>query len=886
VSSLLALTLRQIEARLEKLLTKHPEARALAVHSPVRAISQDAVMCRGRPFRIAWCPTALDFRDQLVALEDAEDACVVILTPLDEDALGYDVLARLPHCRLYRTSRWDSIRTAFSARGIDPRLRGYDWLVDLLLERPPPNGYPPAPSGILDLDTAWREVLSQFLGLQEGRVDAADLLTWTLDATKLERFAALTPAARERIAEQLGAKGGSAVGLIVSAVIAGRGADAMALGLVCTVVFATDQADGVLSDAAIRLEPFFGGHTVSAEAGTPLADAARRVADRLAREPSRTGRHQHDRAAVLLSDIRAAGHAGRSRVLVAGFEARLAAASSALLEWALSGSAEDRDCASTAVSAALAHDRAEDEPRRKVRLEMAARLCRWLAKAHRPARDFASAAQEYAVETSYVDWARNALRGGDPATEVAAAYSRLLELVMVRREEENECFAALFRDWNASGSRGESVIRIEQVLTELVGPLMAEAPVLLLVLDGLSFPVNRALCADLARQGWHQMVPEGRTALRPAIAALPTVTDVSRTSLLTGTLARGTAATERAGFAIQPALKEKSQVTKPPVLFHKADLGAGREVPDAVRDALADSGRKVVGLVHNAVDAQLAGSDQVDFDWTLEVLSQVSSYLRIARDSGRAVVVVGDHGHVLDWGTAQRRAEGGDRWRAAGGTIAGDELQFQGGRVRPADESTTVVMTWSEKVRYSGKHNGYHGGASPAEVVVPIAVLVAGQPPNHWIEAPPSEPSWWLDEPVGRASNSITVPAISLNRSADTAASQVDRQPRSPNRQGWINDLFASPIYGAQRRLTGRGAPSDELIRRVLKALDGRDGRLGTVALAQLLGVSAVRMPALVNAARRVLNVDDAQVLSLDPVTGDAFLDLPLLKSRFNLQDQ
>jgi hypothetical protein len=45
-------------------------------------------------------------------------------------------------------------------------------------------------------------------------------------------------------------------------------------------------------------------------------------------------------------------------------------------------------------------------------------------------------------------------------------------------------------------------------------------------------------------------------------------------------------------------------------------------------------------------------------------------------------------------------------------------------------------------------------------------------------------------------------------------------------------------------------------------------------------------MPALVNAARRVLNVDDAQVLSLDPVTGDAFLDLPLLKSRFNLQDQ
>ena len=631
------------------------------------------------------------------------------------------------------------------------------------------------------------------------------------------------------------------------------------------------------------MEPFFGGQTVSVEAGNALANAARRVADRLSREPGRTGRNQHDRAAALLSEIRVTGHAGRSRVLVAGFESRLATASSALLEWAWSGSPEDRDRAATAVSAALAHDRAEDDQRRKARLEMATRLCRWLAKPHQPARDFASAAQQYALETSYVDWARNALRGADPAAEVAAAYSRLLELVTVRREEENERFATLLREWNASGSRGESVIRIEQVLTELVGPIMAEAPVLLLVLDGLNFPVSRALCADLARQGWHQVVPEGRTAVRPAIAALPTVTDVSRTSLLTGTLARGTAATEKAGFAVQPTLKEKSQVTKPPVLFHKADLGAGREVPDAVRDELADAGRKVVGLVHNAVDAQLSGSDQVDFDWTLDVLSQVSSYLRIARDAGRAVVIVGDHGHVLDWGTAQRRAEGGDRWRTAGGTIASDELEFQGGRVRAADGSTKVVMAWSERVRYSGKHNGYHGGASPAEVVVPIAVLVAGQPPNHWIEASSSEPSWWRDEPVSLASDPTAAPAILLNLPANAGASQPDKPARPANRQGWIDDLLASPVYGAQRRLAGRRAPSDELIRRILTVLAGGSGRLGTVALAQSLGVSTPRIPALVKAARRVLNVDEAQILSVNSSTGETILDLPALRRHFNV---
>src|SRR6185312_5258401 len=106
--------------------------------------------------------------------------------------------------------------------------------------------------------------------------------------------------------------------------------------------------------------------------------------------------------------------------------------------------------------------------------------------------------------------------------------------------------------------------------------------------------------------------------------------------------------------------------------------------------------------------------------------------------------------------------------------------------------------------------------ASPAEVVVPVAVLVAGQPPNHWVDAPPTEPSWWLDEPVNLAGNSIASPRILPNSAADSDAPGIDRQVRRPGRQEWIDDLLASPIYHAQRRLVGRGAPSDELIRRIL----------------------------------------------------------------------
>jgi hypothetical protein len=51
-----------------------------------------------------------------------------------------------------------------------------------------------------------------------------------------------------------------------------------------------------------------------------------------------------------------------------------------------------------------------------------------------------------------------------------------------------------------------------------------------------------------------------------------------------------------------------------------------------VRDAVADPAQRVVGVVHNAVDAQLSGSDQLDLEWSSEALRQVSALLRVARD--------------------------------------------------------------------------------------------------------------------------------------------------------------------------------------------------------------------------------------------------------------
>ncbi|NJO35617.1 MAG: PglZ domain-containing protein [Rhodospirillales bacterium] len=150
------------------------------------------------------------------------------------------------------------------------------------------------------------------------------------------------------------------------------------------------------------------------------------------------------------------------------------------------------------------------------------------------------------------------------------------------------------------------------------------------------------------------------------MAALPTVTEVSRASLFSGRLTRGTATSEKRGFAGHPALVQASRAGRPPRLFHKAELEDGGALGGKVRDAIADQAQRVVGVVHNAVDAQLAGSDQLHMCWSPDTLRFLRSLLREARDAGRVVVLTGDHGHVIEGGTTQRSAPGGgDRWRPA-----------------------------------------------------------------------------------------------------------------------------------------------------------------------------------------------------------------------------
>lgn len=901
MSPLLAPDRAEIERALDELLRRDAQARVLAMRSPVKRAWPDFIERQGRRYRVAWCSSELEMRERLSEVE-GEGEGMILLTPLDAAVLAGDIVSRFPRARLEQTDRWSALRNLFKARAVDPRLASYRWLADLLLDQVPSDGYQPASGGVLDLDAAWRAALDQVLGLPEGRGDAAALLQWTLDPFGLDRLTRLSPEARLALADRLGVEGGPAAGLVFRAASAGRGGDALAIALACGVVFGEVEPRAELRDAAVRLEPFLGGVPVDATSGRALAEAGRRVLDRLYRDDLAAARAAETRASVILTDIRAQQAAGLSPALQLGFDGRLREAVDALGRAEGTGHVDDATAAWSCVRDVVNHDRAGENKPRIGRLVMAARLVGWLAGSRPQAvRTFAEATSSYASEGGFVDRARQILRGGDHLPEVASVYARISKAAADRREVENQRFATLLKDWNQAGSYGETPLPIERVLEAVVAPLARETPVLLLVFDGLSLPVWRQLAETVVRLGWAELAPANGSGARVAAATLPSVTEISRTSLLCGRLTRGDQPAERTGFATLPALVAVSRAGKPPVVFHKADLGAGPELGTDVQAAILDPQQRVVGVVHNAVDAQLSGSDQLEIAWSTDDFRQVSALLHAAKLAGRAIVVTADHGHVLEEGTVQVSGGAGDRWRASGGAVANGEIAISGGRVLAPSGATSIVAAWSERLRFAARRSGYHGGAAPQEILVPVAVLSSGAELSGWEPAPPVEPEWWRGS-LGEAIRAhTTAPPTSAPRRRKAEARQVDlfvapsfsgadAPPRqAPQRNdspiggapSWIEALLCSESYAAQRTFAGRTAPPDDRIRALLAALAARGGRMTRAGLAQALGIPMLRLAGFVSAARRVLNLDQAQVLVVEGE--DVVLNEPLLRTQFEL---
>ncbi|MGO8747039.1 MAG: BREX-2 system phosphatase PglZ [Thermoguttaceae bacterium] len=894
-------TFGQIRAQVANIRRKTDDSRVFGICTSGRWTGQALQRFGDETYYIAQCDSMLAMRAVLQE-ELPEAAAKVLVTTLPSDQIDSDIRVRVARRKFYPIDNWQIVKELFQARHIDPRVNDHAWMAERLVELAPLQGYSPVTSGVLDAETVWAILLQRQLGMAIARLDLVDLLKWSMDVEGCRRFrespGEFQQAAKQWIAESAG----PAAEAVLECVRVSQQPEALPVGLALSVVY-NDRSRGKLDRAAGRMERYVGSARLTETVAKKWSSAATEVV-RLHLPDPKLRSEWLQRADQILEAVEAIEHAYLSTTSSRGFDQRLGQYGEALKE-ALSGPITAvPPSVQESYRAVIEHEQArwQWQTRRLERVEMSARLIRWLARQDevRPAdpSSFAEASQHYALRGSFVDWARNTLLGGEPVRELADAYAQLLAQVREIRERQNEQFAKLLRDWIAAGSRPDGIIPIERVLDEVVAPLAGHAPVLVLVIDGMSFAVFREMIEDLTRQDWAEIRPEEHAPAWPGIVALPSVTEVCRTSLLCGRLCQGQANIEKNGFAEHPGLVRACRNGEPPILFHKDALQAGGDMTLAagVIQEIEAPRRRIVGVVINAVDDHLLRGDQLDVRWTGEEIKVLPLLLHEARVAGRLVILLTDHGHVLDCQTQQQKHDSSDRWRPSDGAIIEGEIVIAGERVvLPADHQ--LIAPWSEKIRYGVKKNGYHGGVTMQEAVVPVAVLSARDDlPPGWHEPPVDAPDWWfapLEEHVQVAVEPHVPPKrppkkrpagmLFNTEREESPAEATAAVPPGPTTPAWLDALFRSPVFADQQRLGGRIPPTDESIRKLLQALHEQGGKLTWAALAVKLQQPAFRLTSLLAAIQRILNVEGYPILTRDEASDTVQFNRELLCRQFDL---
>jgi hypothetical protein len=802
---------------------------------------------------------------------------------LETQNLGDDLLGRLCKSKLISLSARDSLKDIFQAQGVHPFILATRWFAETLLECVPSERVAPAPSGFLDLETAWGIVLRRKLGIAQSHPDTQDLLAWSADDTQRVAWQNCRPelkaAARDWLSQTAGPSGLS----IIDCLEAGHGREAAALGLAFHVVAAPEAANTTpLRDAAVRLERFTGNRPISQASAEGWKRASTEYIESLGRQGRDAAiRDCMQQSDELLRQVQVDSFAYLSNFSSVGFEQRLQKCSEAIINALENPSSANLKELVDLVDRVDDHHQASQASLRVDRLRMSLRLARWLAaRKTYTSSSFVEMARTYADEISFVDWARYSLYPGESIATLGQAYARLLEAVSSRREELNQQFAKTLVQW--SPMPGAEVIPVENILRDVVAPTATLQPVLLVVLDGMSFAVFLELAADLGTHGWVMAGFEDRPTIRIAAAVLPTVTEHSRRALLCGRIDAEVG--EVAGFAANTDLAEASSRSHPPRLFLKGDLMDPSEggLSKELRDEIGSPRRRVLAAVVNVVDDLLTKGDQISLPWKLEHMHVLGQLLDAAQAAGRLVILTSDHGHVIEHQSELRAGGDSDRYRSTGESPALGEMEVHGPRVR-GFAGGSFVAPWSERIRYTSRKAGYHGGLSPQEVIVPVALFsreefnLKGLAP-----IPGGQPSWWTEEVAEATEDSSVGPKVAkLERDLPLFAAAEHRAHAAA--RDWIEHLLASPVYQRQASLAGRTALSPDLLRSILSALQDRGDRILKPALAQRIGQPEFRLPGVIASLRRIMNVDGYPVITFEEASGTVCLNRQLLKTQFEI---
>lgn len=846
------------------------------------------------------CSTPLSAR---MAIQECAgtSSTVVIVTALDASTLGSDVTLRLAGQELFPLDSWRIVRDRFDApRGVDHRVRQHPCLADWLAECADGVDPPKATNGFLDADTVWPFLLGQTFGMTERIYDPVELLVWSCRPDAAPQWRSLDQDRRDAVRGWFSVKAGPVAQAMLGAFDKPLNTDLLTLGLVLDVVYREGQpTDLATAQTASRVrieERFFGGRAPPAEVLRSWGELAVRAVELHLPDERRRQEIVRD-ADDLIKAIDAMPLAALSRISRGGFERRLEDFARALDHAIDHLEADHRARLHAAFQRLKDHHEAVHDKSRFQRAEMAVRLVRWLTDrtngSDNAPRSFAEAAAAHARDGGFATWARECVRSGEPLAAVEQVLGKLVTRVGAALDEDAERFATLLASWLGEGGQARDVIPVEKMLETVVAPLAKHAPVLVLVIDGMSAGVFQQLMAGLSRH-WYCLAPSPFDGMPPGIAVIPSATEFSRTSLLAGRLMRGGQIEEKAEFEQNPVLLAASRKNTPPRLFHKADLSQGTDgtLADAVRHEIRSPERRIVGVVINAIDDLLAKGDQVHIAWSPDALRHLPTILHDAREAERLVVLTSDHGHVLETASEYRPNGEGERWRKDGPSLDDGEVRLTGNRVLV--DGGRLIAAWREQIRYvTATKRGYHGGANPQEMVAPIAVLSSSDEglPADWDLARGAVPAWW-DEPQSPAPKEppsakiITPPLPRPGMLFDPETGEVPR-PQPLRASGlsatWIADLLASEVFQAQRKLVGRAGLTDSQIETFLRALDGRGGVMTVAALGRALQLAPFRLTGLVATLTHVLNIDGFRVLGRSEDAQEITLDVPLLKRQFGL---
>jgi hypothetical protein len=913
-------------------VSSHPQATLPVVRSLLGKASRDGKQrtgvlgIRARPtwtgptdfahadfkVRVIPCASALAVRDAL--RQRADGTWLVIFTDRDESDLGVGITSHLYGGVLRNPDPWDAVRDQFGATRIDRRLvidqRARELAAGMLAARGDVP-WPPARAGFLTLDHVCASVANRRLGFAEMSENVApeEVLAWAADLGRVHLLSELRELAGEPLAETvvewLSARCGKAAPLVAQLLNAGRVEDVVPVGLAGRAVLACPA--GSEPWILLRVQQLNLPDVTADQLRALVAPAEEVIRALLARTDDGAARQTGRilaRADVLVGELRAGSGVDHSDYLRSSLTSRLAGLGEELRRAVARSStkaiAESPDAvlvdaeALPAIEAALAkvQEHSLARHREEVRVERATagvRLVRWLAAESGSQQGFATAIHRHRDVDAWVDRAYSDAWRGVDEDSLSQGLRAVIDAVRLRRDKHDTEFAAGLGTQSSGGApHPDDVILIEDLLATVVVPLAKEPrPILLIVADGMSAAVATEIVDDIERRydTWLECLPKGKTRRSVLVSALPSLTEVSRCSLLSGTLATGQQDAERNGFS---TFMRAHGLTS--ALFHKLSLessGAGFALAPEVGTAVDDiDGTRVVACVLNTIDDALDRSDP-GIDWTADAVSHLRPLLERARRAGRTVVLTSDHGHIVErreGRTLSVGATSSNRSRPAtdGPDPESGEVRVTGSRVLMHEGD--AILAVDERLRYGPLKAGYHGGAAPAEVVAPLHVLTPSEAPSGWELATPQQPLWWHSPVAADIVDRAEAPSAPAQQLPKTEAPTLFDEIEQAGSEDLTSRVLASSTFAEQRKRAQRVTLSDQQIGSLLRHLVAAPGnRIDQSTASIALGVPLVQLNGALPMAQRLLNVEQYPVVDRDADGVTILLDLDLLKEQFGV---